>query len=147
MFSHSPDQKKLNMKIIVHINVCVIQKPNIQTDMRPMWTIKSTQSSLSNSASVERRKSDVTLVCFRTSNPRNTNTRTSAICSIIASMTVQITHYYHTVDVKWPYRVIKQPINTVLIVTTANSEHRGRRNKVGNGYLYWLLQSTATVQI
>lgn len=52
----------------------------------------------SNSASEERRKSDVTPVCFQTSNLQDTNTCASTICTIITFMTVQIAHYYHTIE-------------------------------------------------
>lgn len=52
----------------------------------------------------------------------------------------------HYSDVKRPNRALKQPIHTVVILMLY-SEHRGGSNKVGDGYLYWLLRSTATLQI
>lgn len=53
----------------------------------------------SNSASAEGRKSDVTPVCFQTSSPpKHTNTHIDITCSLMTSMTVQIAHYYHTIE-------------------------------------------------
>lgn len=52
----------------------------------------------SNSASAEGRKSDVTPVCVQTSSPpKHTNTHINITCSLMASMMVQIAHYYHTI--------------------------------------------------
>lgn len=97
----------------------------------------------SNSASEERRKSDVTPVCFQTSNLQDTNTCASTICTIITFMTVQIAHYYHTIEM---WSGLTEALNTGVILLL-NSERRGGSDKVGNGCLYWLLQSTATLQI